>query len=123
MPLTETPAVPPFRLMLRAGWEEPPADRASIGVLLERSSTRPATTSVHSCRPPSSSSRLSNVSPGRRAAIVLPPSDPEIAAGRLTYVFDAAQIAVSGTADSARDAGFMAPFPDELVRGIRLEAA
>ena len=62
---------------------------------------------------------------GRRAAIVLPSSDPEIAAGRLNYVFDTAgvAVAVSGTADSARDAGFMAPFLDELVRGIRLEAA
>jgi hypothetical protein len=38
MPLTETPAVPPFRLMLPAGWEELPADRASIGLLIERSS-------------------------------------------------------------------------------------
>jgi hypothetical protein len=62
---------------------------------------------------------------GRRAAIVLPSSDPAISAGRLNYVFDAAGItvAVSGTADSARDAGYMAPFLDELVRGIRLDAA
>jgi hypothetical protein len=62
---------------------------------------------------------------GRRAAIVLPSSDAEIAAGRLNYVFEVAgvAVAVSGTADSARDAGYMAPFLDELVRGIRLEAA
>ncbi|MFD4421789.1 hypothetical protein ACFWN7_09825 [Agromyces sp. NPDC058484] len=62
---------------------------------------------------------------GRRAAIVLPSSDPGIAAGRLNYVFDVdgLAVAVSGTADSARDAGFMAPFLDELVRGIRIEAA
>jgi hypothetical protein len=62
---------------------------------------------------------------GRRAAIVLPSSDPETAAGRLNYVFDVAgvAVAVSGTTDSARDAGYMAPFLDELVRGIRLEAA
>jgi hypothetical protein len=38
MPLTETPPVPPFRLMLPAGWEELPADRTSIAVLIERSS-------------------------------------------------------------------------------------
>ncbi|HEX6367238.1 MAG TPA: hypothetical protein VF000_13945 [Agromyces sp.] len=62
---------------------------------------------------------------GRRAAIVLPSSEPGIAAGRLNYVFDAGgvAVAVNGTTDSARDAGFMAPFLDELVRGIRVEAA
>ncbi|WP_173923559.1 hypothetical protein [Agromyces sp. Marseille-P2726] len=62
---------------------------------------------------------------GRRAAIVLPSSDPSIAAGRLNYVFDtgAVVVAVNGTTDSARDAGLMAPFLDELVRGIRVEAA
>ena len=62
---------------------------------------------------------------GRRAAIVVPSSDPSVAAGRLNYVFDVSgvAVAVSGTADSARDAGYMAPFLDELVRGIRLEAA
>ena len=48
-----------------------------------------------------------------------------VAAGRLNYVFDVSgvAVAVSGTADSARDAGYMAPFLDELVRGIRFEAA
>ena len=62
---------------------------------------------------------------GRRAAIVLPSSEPGIAAGRLNYVFDAGgvAVAVNGTTDSARDAGLMAPFLDELVRGIRVEAA
>ena len=62
---------------------------------------------------------------GRRAAIVLPSSEPGIAAGRLNYVFDAGgvAVAVNGTTDSARDAGFMAPFLDELVRSIRVEAA
>jgi hypothetical protein len=62
---------------------------------------------------------------GRRAAVVLPSSEPGIAAGRLNYVFDAGgvAVAVNGTTDSARDAGFMAPFLDELVRGIRVEAA
>jgi len=62
---------------------------------------------------------------GRRAAVVLPSSDPSIAGGRLNYVFEAdgVAVAVNGTADSARDAGFMAPFLDELVRGIRVDAA
>ena len=62
---------------------------------------------------------------GRRAAIVLPSSEPGIAAGRLNYVFDTGgvAVAVNGTTDSARDAGFMAPLLDELVRGIRVEAA
>ena len=62
---------------------------------------------------------------GRRAAILLPSSDAGIAAGRLNYVFDVdgVVVAINGTTDSARDAGFMAPFLDELVRGIRVEAA
>ena len=62
---------------------------------------------------------------GRRAAIVLPSSEPGISAGRVNYVFDVTgvAVAVSGTTDSARDAGYMIPFLDELVRGIRLEVA
>lgn len=38
MPTTETPPVPPFRLLLPAGWEELPADRDSVRLLIERSS-------------------------------------------------------------------------------------
>lgn len=64
---------------------------------------------------------------GCRAAIVLPSPDAgsEVVAARLNYVFQAegVVVAVSGTADNARDAGCMAPFLDELVRGIRVEAA
>ncbi len=61
---------------------------------------------------------------GRRAAIVLPSSDPELAGGRLNYVFDidGLAVAVNGTTDSVGEAGLMAPFLDELVRGIRVEA-
>ena len=38
MATTETFPVPPFRLMLPAGWEEVPADEAAVRALVERSS-------------------------------------------------------------------------------------
>ena len=38
MATTETFPVPPFRLMLPAGWEEVPADEAAVRALAERSS-------------------------------------------------------------------------------------
>ena len=38
MPTTDTPQVPPYRLLLPVGWEELPADRHSVQLLIERSS-------------------------------------------------------------------------------------
>ena len=61
---------------------------------------------------------------GRRAAVIVGSSADGLVAGRFNYAFehDGCIVAVSAAADRLPDAGFMLPFVDRLVDGIRVAA-